>query len=631
MPFRLPDIRQKDLRLRHLLLAAILLLGAGLRVWQLEQNGFGTDYYAAGVRSMLESWHNFFFLSFDPAGFVSLDKPPVAFWLQALSAWLFGYHGWSLLLPQVIEGLLSIVLLYHLVARRFGAIAGLLAALALAPMPVSVAIDRSGNTDSALVLLLLLGAWALLKAAETGRLHWLLLCAVCGGLAFNTKMLAAFVLLPAFIAVWWFGARIAGRQRLLHLALAAAVLVSVSLSWAVAYDLTPPSMRPYAGSSHGNSMLELTVLHNGLERFLPRNQHRAVSVDPAAAQPQFYDNVPVGPLRLADRHLAAQVLWLLPLGLIGFIAAWRQRLPRSDLLLWSLWLLSYGIVFSAAGGIFHAYYLAVLAPPLAALAGIGAVALWQQKRLLLIALILCVAWQAWIGSGSLDTASVDDPALWLILLPVFCVAPALLWPRRAMLAVAMLMLLLNPLAWSWSNAAARGYTMLPSADLDRITRRESADTARRWRRIAASSVSPAVDPKLVAFLRANHHDERFALATVNVRLAAPLIVQSGLPVMAFGGFSGNDPILTLSELDQKVQDGELRFVLLSRGLPTGGAPLQLSDDDPRRQFAVWVRDHGRLVSPLLWRMGQYNAQGGGQERAVLFDLRPDAAPLVAAH
>lgn len=611
--------------LHHLLLSAILLLGAVLRLWRLAQNGFGTEYYAAGVRSMLASAHNFFFLSFDPAGFVSLDKPPLAFWLQGLSAWLFGFSGWSLLLPQVIEGLASIALLYHLVARGFGKPAGLIAALALALTPVSVAVDRSGNTDSALVLLLLLASWALLNAVATGRLRWLLLTALFGGLAFNTKMLAAFVLLPAFVALYWFCTGISWRGRLLHLALAGAVLLGISLSWAVAFDLTPPTQRPYAGSSRTNSMLDLALLHNGQERFTPRAEIQA-------GMPQFYDAVPVGPLRLANRHLAAQVLWLLPLGLIGLVAAWRRGTHRNALLLWGLWLLSYGIVFSVAGGIFHAYYLAALGPPLAALAGIGTVALWPMKRALLATLLLCAGWQAYIGTGSLtgslNGGTTADPALWLMLLPVGLALLALLRSRPGLHVLALTGLLLNPLAWSWSNAAAPGFAMLPAADLDRVTGREPADPAQRWRRIAATHPLPTADAKLIGFLRANQRDERFALVTVNARLAAPVIVRSGLPVMAFGGFNGKDPILSLDDLERRAMAGELRFVLLSRGMlanPVFGAaaPAPLAMDDPRRQFFLWVRAHGRPVNPQLWRSGD-----GGAEPAMLYDLRPGAGALV---
>lgn len=175
---------------------AILLLGAALRLWRLDANGFGTEYYAAGVRSMLESWHLFFFNAFDPAGFVTIDKPPTAFWIQAASAWLFGYSGLSLLLPQVVEGLLSIAILRHLVRRHFGEAAGLLAALFLALTPIAVAIDRSNNTDSALLLFLLLAAWAMLNAIERPSAWRVASAMALVGVAFNVKMLVALGVVP---------------------------------------------------------------------------------------------------------------------------------------------------------------------------------------------------------------------------------------------------------------------------------------------------------------------------------------------------------------------------------------------------------------------------------------------------
>jgi 4-amino-4-deoxy-L-arabinose transferase-like glycosyltransferase len=154
---------------------AVLVLAGALRLWRLDQNGYDNEYYSAAVRSMLNDWHNFFYNSSDPAGFVSVDKPPVALWVQVASAKLFGFHELSVLLPQVLEGLGAVWLLHHLVRRRFGTGAGLLAGLFLAVTPVSVAVDRSSNTDTCLVLALLLAAWALTRAAEDGRRRFLLL------------------------------------------------------------------------------------------------------------------------------------------------------------------------------------------------------------------------------------------------------------------------------------------------------------------------------------------------------------------------------------------------------------------------------------------------------------------------
>ena len=183
-------------------LAGTLLLSVFLNFFRLTQEGFSNLYYAAGVKSMLTSWPNFFFVSFDPGGFVSVDKPPLGLWIQAASAALFGYNGISLLLPQALAGVLAVALIYHLVRRPFGPTSGVMAALVLAVTPISVAANRNSTMDSVLVLLLLSATWAVFRAAETGRLRWLLLCAVLVGLGFNVKMLQAFLVLPAFYMLY---------------------------------------------------------------------------------------------------------------------------------------------------------------------------------------------------------------------------------------------------------------------------------------------------------------------------------------------------------------------------------------------------------------------------------------------
>ena len=223
----------------RLALSAVLVLAGALRLWRLDQNGFGNEYYTAGVRSMSAGWHNFLYHAFDPAGFVSVDKPPVAMWIQVASVELFGFRGLSVLVPQVVEGVAAVALVFHLVRRRFGAPAGLLAALILALTPVSVAVDRSSNTESCLMLVLLLAAWALTRAAEDGRRRFLLLSMALVGLAFNVKMLAAFVVLPTLVLVYWLGAGTTRWRRLADLTLGAVILTAVSLAWVAVYDLTP--------------------------------------------------------------------------------------------------------------------------------------------------------------------------------------------------------------------------------------------------------------------------------------------------------------------------------------------------------------------------------------------------------
>ncbi len=248
--------------------AAVLLVAAVLRLMRLDDNGVGTAYYAAGVRSMLQGVWLFFYNSFDPAGFISLDKPPIAFWIQTIFAAVLGYSGWAIHLPQALAGIASVALLYRLV-RPLGVPAAIVAALLLAIMPIAVAVDRSNNTDSWLIFFLLLAA----RIALRGRGLSLVVAMALLGLAFNTKMLAALVCGPALLAGWLLAGTLNWRQRLGWMTAAAVTLAVVSLSWAVAFDLTPKAKRPYAGSSHDNSMLELIVMHNGLERFVRNRPH----------------------------------------------------------------------------------------------------------------------------------------------------------------------------------------------------------------------------------------------------------------------------------------------------------------------------------------------------------------------
>jgi 4-amino-4-deoxy-L-arabinose transferase-like glycosyltransferase len=248
------------------LLALVILLAASLRFYQLGSAGVGNAYYAAAVKSMLQSWHNFFFVAFEPGGSVSLDKPPLGFWVQALSAYFLGVTGFALALPNAIAGVLSVFLVYKLVRRPFGPWAGLAAALVLAVTPVAISTERNNTIDGLLVFVLLLAAWAFLQSVYTGKIRWLFLGAVIVGLGFNIKMLQAFLPLPAFYALYFFGAKHKWWKKILHLAAATALLLVVSFSWAIAVDLVPAADRPYVDSTSKNTVMELIFGHNGIER-----------------------------------------------------------------------------------------------------------------------------------------------------------------------------------------------------------------------------------------------------------------------------------------------------------------------------------------------------------------------------
>lgn len=623
-------------------LSAILLLGAVLRGWGIERNGFGTEYYAAGVRSMAESWHNFLFNAFDPGGFVSLDKPPLAFWLQVASVKLLGFSGFSLHLPQLLEGVGAVALLYLLVARRFGAAAGLLAALLLALTPISVAVDRSDNTDSCLVLFLLLASWPLILAAERASSGMLLLAAALVGLAFNVKMLAALVVVPGFLAVYVLGAPVAWRRRLIDAGLAGIVLAVVSLSWIVFYDLTPAAGRPYAGSSQTNSMLELVVGHNGIDRLIRRNQPPQAT---AAAPRRLEPRTPPGPLRLAYPALVGQVGWLLPLALAGIVLPLRRQrsllnLPPRALatLVWSGWVLIYGTVLSFAAGLFHDYYLVTLAPPLAALAAIAVTELWSReqegagRRLLPAMLLLTAAWQAAMEWRYVPW-QLDDWRLWLLLTLAggssLAAAGLLTAPleaarrRGAALGLAIAALLATPTAWALSNVLERGNVAFPVADLSLLAAGEERVGGR-----FGDAARLASNETLIGFLLHHRAGERYLLAVPNARLAAPIILRTGEAVMALGGFSGSDPILSPAALARLVEAGELRFILIGGPASFGrNAEAQAR----QREIAQWVAGNGAPVDPARWRASPAEPPATGRGAAAahsrdmqLYDLRPAA-------
>jgi 4-amino-4-deoxy-L-arabinose transferase-like glycosyltransferase len=343
------------LGLHHLALAGVLALSAVLNVHRLSQNGYGNIFYSAGVKSMLRSWHNFFFVSFDPGGLIMVDKPPLGLWVQAASAKLFGFSPLSLLLPEAIIGVLAVALLYFVLARRLGGWAGVAGALALAVFPSFVAISRTNNVDALLILLMILAGEAALRACERGRWVPLLCSGALVGLAFNTKTLAAYLIAPPIALAFVLCAGGSLRRRLVQLLAAGAVLLAVSAAWMLAVELTPASQRPFVGSSTDNTELGLTFSYNGFGRVggqtggpgqIPVGAGGvAKRVAPAtgAAKPSPVRTVkatnapavflangrernpiafgrPVGPLRLFERGLGNQGAWLLPFAVVGLLA-----------------------------------------------------------------------------------------------------------------------------------------------------------------------------------------------------------------------------------------------------------------------------------------------------------------------
>ncbi|GFP76618.1 glycosyltransferase family 39 protein [Clostridium fungisolvens] len=250
----------------HIFLAAIVILSALLNFVNSGIEGTSNSYYAAGVKSMTLNFKNFFFVSMDPGGFVTIDKPPFGFWMQAISAKIFGFSGWSILLPQALAGVLSTVVIYIIVKKSFGSSAGLLSALFLAVTPVFVAVSRNNTIDNQLVFVLLLACWALTTAARKGKFKYLAIGMVLIGIGFNIKALQAYMILPAIYIMYLLSNTISIKKRITYLAAGTAILLAVSFSWALIVDSIPAASRPYVGSSGNNTEMGLIIGHNGSER-----------------------------------------------------------------------------------------------------------------------------------------------------------------------------------------------------------------------------------------------------------------------------------------------------------------------------------------------------------------------------
>ncbi len=672
------------------LLALILGLSAALNIVGLTSEGYANTYYAAAVKSMLTSWHNFFFVAFDSGGFISVDKPPLGLWIQAISARIFGFSALSILLPQALAGVASVALLYWLVRQYWGAAAGLIAAAVLAVTPISVVTSRNNTSDTVLVFVLLCAAWAMSRAIATERLGWLLLSGACVGLGFNIKMLEAYLILPALALVYLLGAKGRWPLRLGRLLLFGAMTLAVSLAWVIVVDLTPATLRPYVGSSGTNSALSLVLGYNGLSRLtlaLPASVRSALTFLPGNLDldlaPAFAPGIgDPGLLRLFNSGLADQASWLLPLAVVGVVAgagaAWR-RWPLSaqglSLVFWAGWLVGTGGFFSVAR-FYHLYYLTILGPGIAALAGIAVAALWRAWQRGGIAALLLPA--VLFGTALVQTKLLTTNATWSarLVVPILVVCglaasgivAVRLWMRLGrviapvLATVAMAALLVTPLVWSvtsvqagnggaWlpqagpANSGGRAVSNAPFGQPPATTNgRQSGQQPVRG--MQGAPAAPAngnragggsggqaltiaganwdtLDAGLVQYLLAQQGQATFLVATPSSTYASVFMLATDQPAMALGGYQGWDPVLTVADLQQLVQQNTVRFFYLNASGTTNrtgsgtmaGPNGGVSIVDATADLAAWVRSSCAVVPATTW----LGTTSSGQSSQQLYD------------
>jgi 4-amino-4-deoxy-L-arabinose transferase-like glycosyltransferase len=592
-------------RVRERVAFAGLLLGtAALYLVGLSNSGWANQFYAAAAQAGAKSWKAMLFGSLDASNFITVDKPPASLWVMDLSVKVFGLSSWSILVPQALEGVAAVALLYAAVRRVSTPAAGLLAGAALATTPVAALMFRYDNPDALLVLLMTAAAYTTVRAVEHGSRRWLIGTGTLLGFAFLTKMLQGLIVVPAFGIAYLVAAPNPLRKRILD-SLAALVAMIVAAGWWIALvELWPAASRPYIGGSTSNSILELALGYNGLGRLTGSDNNGAVGGGTGG-----FSSGQTGLFRLFGTEWGSQISWLLPAALvsIGALIWLTAASPRTDrlrasVLIWGGWLLINGLVFSFASGIIHPYYTVALAPAIAASVGLGVGELWRRRedstaRLLLCAVVAAGAWWSWVLLGR---ANWHPELRWLVLGSGVAAIALILGGRAArawlvapLLATAMLA---APTAYAVQTASTAHTGALPTAGPSSSGFGFGGGGARPGgfgggfgggtggpgngsftpptggfggggTRAAGTGGggmgglggATTVSMSLTKALQANASNYTWVAATTGDNEAASLELATGESVMSLGGYNGTDPAVTLAEFKALVAQGKVHY------------------------------------------------------------------------
>ncbi|WP_332602028.1 ArnT family glycosyltransferase [Arthrobacter sp. S2(2024)] len=566
-------------RWEKITLAMLLICVAILYLWKLDQNGWANAFYSAAVQSGEHNFTAFFFGSSDWGNSITVDKPPLSLWVMGLSVRLIGLNSWGLLVPQVIITLTSTLLIFMLMRRYFPSAAAFLAATVFAVTPITVLLARYNNPDPLMVLLMISALYAGVRATEAGRLKLLLLAGGLLALGFLTKQLQAFLVLPAIAIAFLTFARLAWRTRILWLALAGCILTVGSLAWPLMVDLTPAQFRPFVGGSTHNSMVELTLGYNGLDRVVQRQD------DPSAAliPPQFrgFDS-DAGLFRLFNPNYGQEAGWLLLAALLSCVGiAWaiaKRRLCRNEAILATaagLWFLTTYLTLSFMSQGFHSYYTASLSPPLALCVGIGlrlmllaaptiSGRVWISLALVVSFIFANAIWHLsdvfpeWLGNtilivGSVSAAATAVPAPWP-------------WLERSSALAAIGALLIGPVfcslvtvssPQSGSNPLSGGLSKNPNSLSRFLEGAKQQDPA--WAHGLGFGNSPGKG--ILDRLRSAPVRCVWAAASYPAQTAARFQLESSRAIMPIGGFAALDPSPTLKQFKDWVEAGQICYLV----------------------------------------------------------------------
>ncbi|MEV6137221.1 glycosyltransferase family 39 protein [Nocardia sp. NPDC051990] len=637
---------------------AVLLLGTGIAyLCNLSASGWANSFYSAAVQAGSKSWEAFFFGSSDAGNSITVDKPPASLWLMELSVRMFGLNSWSILVPEVLLGVAAVALVWATVRRPFGPAAGLIAGLVLAMTPVAALMFRFNNPDALLVFLMIAAIWAMTRAVEDGRTRWLLLTGVCIGFGFLTKQLQVLLVVPALALTYLFAGPPALVKRIVQLLAAGLSMIAAAGWWLVTVELWPASSRPWIGGSQHNSIVELTLGYNGLGR-LNGNEHGSVAPGggdmPRGGGGGMWGST--GITRMFEPAQGGQIAWLIPAALVALMTgillrgkAARTDRGRAALILWGGWLLVTGLTFSFMAGIFHQYYTVALAPAVAALVGIGAVALWRDRHRLWVRLFagLAVGLTTATAWMLLSRSSSFVPWLrWAVLVVgVLATITVLLpTPRKLALVAAFAAAFTGsagPVAYSAQTIStgheggivsagpnvgkfgmfgpppagegdfgdpvggmpgARNADGRNGAGSHGMRDRQPGETDMQGTIEAGGSPmmggptggllgASRPSAKVIAMLESNGSEYTWVAAAIGSNSAAGFQLATELPVMPIGGFNGSDPSPTLDQFEQYVADGKIHYFIGNgnRGGADGGGGFGRSGTSS--EIRTWVQEH----------------------------------------
>jgi 4-amino-4-deoxy-L-arabinose transferase-like glycosyltransferase len=614
-------------------LLGLLLTTAVLYLWNLSASGWANAFYSAAAQAGADNWTSFLFGSSDMANSITVDKPPAAIWVMALSVKALGLSSWNLLVPQALMGVGSVWLLFATVRRWYGDAAGLFAGAILALMPAATLMFRFNNPDALLVLLLVGAVYCVVRGIESARTRWLVVAGALIGFAFLTKSMQAFLVLPGFVLAYAVAAPTSWASRLRDLVVAFAAMVVAGGWWVALVEVWPADSRPYIGGSQTNSVLDLILGYNGLGRI---TGDEAGSVVPgggttggAGGAGGMWGETGIG--RLFDGSWAGAIAWLLPAAVVMlaigvFLTRGEARTGRrrAGLIIWGGWLLVTWLTFSFAGGIIHEYYAVALAPAIGAVVAAVATMLWERRdeaapRYLLAAVTTAaVLYAAWLltraggwyvtAGAALATAGVLI-GLGIALLPQF--RPASRW--IALAAVASV--LVGPLLFSVQTAATPLEGSLPTAGPVLSGSRTgpggggpgpgggpgaNGGTPPAGLTAGAGGM-PAGGPgggggllnasapsaELVDVLTADAGDYTWIAAAVGSQNGAGYQLATGYSVMPIGGFNGSDPSPTLAQFKEYVAAGRIHY-FIAGGM---GGPGGMGGSSGSSAISNWVQEH----------------------------------------